>query len=69
MKSSKRTLVLSLVAVAAIVVVGSFYFNYPPVDGRNAQGTIGAVKKHQQTQITPADVVLGDESLRKSEAM
>src|SRR5688500_8952041 len=69
MKSSKRTLVLNLVAVAAIVVGGSYYFNYPPVDGRNAQSTIGAVKKHQQTQITPADVVLADESVRKSEAM
>ena len=69
MKSSKRNLVLSLVALVAVVAVGLVYFNYPPEDGRNAQGTIGAVKKHQQTQITPADVVLADESQRQVESL
>jgi hypothetical protein len=66
---NKRTVVLSVALVAVAIVVGALYFNYPPTDGRNAQGTIGAVKKHQETQIAPKDVVLMDEKQRRVEAM
>ncbi len=68
MKNSKKPLLLSLAAVAAIAVT-VFFLNYPPVDSDQARGSIGVVQKHQEKQIVASDVVLMDETQRRNEAL
>jgi len=54
----------------AIVLVAVFVITRPPaLRNEDASGAIGAVEKHHQAQITPQDVVLGDEATKEEQAV
>lgn len=65
---TKRGKILSISGVVAAVAITAAYFYYPPVDELHTQGAIGVVQKHQEQQISPNDVILGDEQARKTDA-
>jgi hypothetical protein len=67
MAIEKRTKFLLGVGVVAVAVAGTVAFWPPSFLQEQASGAIGAVQKHHQVQITPKDVILGDESLRRQE--
>ena len=57
MSAKFRTLTIAAVVIIAVVGFYTLRDNYPP-NGDEVTGAIGTVEKHQQDQITPADVVL-----------
>lgn len=66
MKNPRVLAVLGALIIAA--GVGFYYVqNVSHVNGRDVEGAIGAVEKHRATQITQADVILGDEQFRREE--
>ncbi|MFN2441586.1 MAG: hypothetical protein ABR517_02765 [Thermoanaerobaculia bacterium] len=65
---SKRGKILSISGLVVAVAITAAYFYYPPVDELQTQGAIGVVQKHQEQQISPDDVILGDEQARKADA-
>jgi hypothetical protein len=65
---NKRGKILSISGVVAAVAITAAYFYYPPADELHTQGAIGIVQKHQEQQISPNDVILGNEQARKTDA-
>lgn len=53
----------------AVVLIVAVIVTWPPAyfEKGEATGAIGAVEKHRETQITPQDVVLGDEATRREQ--
>ena len=62
-----RNKVLLVVVLIAIVVVAYFAFIHPPGGRDGAEGTIGAVDKYRDQQISDEDVVLNFEGDYESE--
>ena len=59
---SKNKLMMGGIIVVAVVAIAYFAFVYPPTNGDDATGTIGAAKKYRTDQIKDSDVVLeGDQ--------
>ena len=67
MSADKRKTILIVFAGVAIVLVAVIAVVSPTFRSEDASGAIGAVQKHRQPQITKADVILGDESLRQEQ--
>ena len=66
MKNSRYMVLFAAIIVAA--GLGLYYLNTGThVNGKDAEGAIGAVEKHRAEQIKPSDVVLGDEQFRQEE--
>lgn len=57
MSAKFRTLTIAAVVIIAVVGFFTLRDNYPP-KGDEVTGAIGTVEKHQESQITPSDVVL-----------
>lgn len=65
---NRRKALLGFGALAAVLIVAVIVTWPPPYfDKDEATGAIGAVQKHREQQITPQDVVLGDETTRREQ--
>ena len=68
--NSNRKNVLFVFGALAIVLVAVFVIWRPPaLHNEDASGAIGSVEKHHEAQITPQDVVLGDEATKQEQAV
>lgn len=67
MSADKRKTILIVFAGVAVVLVAVIAVVSPTFRSEDASGAIGAVQKYHQPQITKADVILGDESLRQEQ--
>jgi hypothetical protein len=68
--TSNRKNVLFIFGALAIVLVAVFVIWRPPaLHNEDASGAIGSVEKHHEAQITPQDVVLGDEATKQEQAV
>jgi hypothetical protein len=64
----RRKAFLGFGALAAVLIVAVIITWPPPYFNKTeATGAIGAVQKHREPQITPQDVVLGDEATRREQ--
>ena len=61
---NKKNVLLVFGALAVVLVAVFVIWRPPALRTEDASGAIGAVQKHHQTQITPQDVVLGDEQAK-----
>ena len=67
MSADKRKQILIVFAGLAVVLVGVIAYVSPNFRNEDVSGAIGAVQKHREPQITPQDVVLGDEKVKQEE--
>jgi len=66
--NSNRKNVLFIFGALAIVLVAVFVIWRPPaLHNEDASGAIASVEKHHETQITPQDVILGDEATKQEQ--
>ena len=65
--SSKKNVLLVFGALAIVLVAVFVIWRPPALKNEDASGAIGAVEKHHETQITPQDVVLGDEATKQDQ--
>jgi hypothetical protein len=66
--NSNRKNVLFVFGALAIVLVAVFVIWRPPaLHNEDASGAIAPVQKHHEAQITPQDVVLGDEAAKQEQ--
>ena len=66
---NNRKKVLAGFGVFAVAVVAAVLIWQPAYRNEEASGAIGAVEKHRAPQITPSDVILGDEQTRTQQAV
>lgn len=65
---NRRKALLGFGVLAAVLIVAVIITWPPPYfDKTEATGAIGAVQKHREQQITPQDVILGDEATRRQQ--
>ncbi|HVS33100.1 MAG TPA: hypothetical protein VMS98_16760 [Thermoanaerobaculia bacterium] len=71
MSAEKRKKILVGFGGTAVVLAAAIAYLSPnfPYRSEDASGAIGAVEKHRQTQITPQDVVLGDEQVKQEQGV
>lgn len=66
----RRKALLGFGALAAVLIVAVIITWPPPYfDKTEATGAIGAVEKHREAQISPQDVILGDEATRRQQQL
>jgi Mg/Co/Ni transporter MgtE len=68
MSAKFRTLTIAAVVIIAVVGFFALRDNYPP-KGDEVTGAIGTVEKHQESQITPSDVVLEGYDVAEQQAI
>jgi len=70
MSNTNRKNVLLVFGALAIVLVAVFMITRPPaLSTEDASGAVAAVEKHHETQITPQDVILGDEATKQEQSV